>query len=312
MAIEYDPLAMQCKAIEPSEAKTSEAAAWIRQRWNGMPRAGLILGTGLGHFADEVQAEAILPYESIPHFGRATALGHRGRLVCGRVADLPVVVMDGRLHAYEGYSFVEITFPTRVMHALGIDLLIVTNSGGGLNPQYSAGDILLISDHINLMRGSCELACATAGLPSSEALPVPAMRPSPYDPSLLARAAAIARRANFAAHQGVYLAVTGPNYETRAEYRFLRRIGGDAVGMSTVPEVTIAAQLGLRILALSTITNLGLPDAPHKTHAAEVIAAAGKSEPKVRRILLEILTGEASHEYCNRPASDEPGRVRSH
>jgi purine-nucleoside phosphorylase len=114
---------MLCKAIKPSEAKTSEAAAWIRQRWNGMPRAGLILGTGLGHFADEVQAEAILPYDSIPHFGRATALGHRGRLVCGRVADLSVVVMDGRLHAYEGYSFAEITFPTRVMHAIGIDLL---------------------------------------------------------------------------------------------------------------------------------------------------------------------------------------------
>ncbi|HEV2968870.1 MAG TPA: purine-nucleoside phosphorylase [Pirellulales bacterium] len=328
---------MQCKAIEPSEAKILEAVAWIRRRWNGMPRAGLILGTGLGHFADEVQAETILPYESIPHFERATALGHRGRLVCGHVANLPVVVMDGRLHAYEGYSFAEITFPTRVIHALGIELLIVTNSAGGLNPQYSPGDILLIADHINLMFGTFESACATgqqrrpvasqparhwptslasatqaaAGLSSNDALPITAMRPSPYDPSLLARAAAIARRANFVAHQGVYIAVTGPNYETRAEYRFLRRIGGDAVGMSTVPEVTVAAQLGLRILALSTITNLGLPDAPHKTHAADVIAAAAKSEPKVRWILLEILASESSREYCNRPTSDELDRARS-
>jgi len=262
----------------------SDAVAAVRGRWARVPRVGIILGTGLGGFAKQVEAEAVIGYETIPHFPRATALGHRGQFVCGTINGLSVVTMEGRFHLYEGYSAAQITLPVRVMKALGIELLIISNASGGMNPQYCSGDVLIIEDHINLMGANPLVG------PNDDALGprFPALS-RPYDPELIERALAIAQRENITAHRGVYVALTGPNYETRAEYRFLRMIGGDVVGMSTVPEVIVATHAGLRVLALSTITNMALSDSAEPTDGHSVIEVAARAEEKVRRIVLGIL-----------------------
>jgi purine-nucleoside phosphorylase len=261
-------------------------AAWIATRWGIAPAAGVVLGTGLGSFVDEVEVELALDFSAIPHFQPTSALGHPGRLVCGRIRSLPVAVLQGRLHAYEGHSPAAITLGVRVLRALGARLLILTNASGGLNPRYRAGDVLVIDDHIDLLAGN-----PLAGLCGSNSAERGIRRP--YDPALVERALELARLANFTAHRGVYVGMTGPNYETRAEYRFLRRIGGDAVGMSTIPEALAAASAGMRVLALSAITNLGLPDAPRRTRAEEVCAAAAHCERKLRQLMLGIL-GDAA------------------
>jgi purine-nucleoside phosphorylase len=261
-----------------------QAAEQIRSQWNGVPRVGIILGTGLGSIAAQIQTEARIDYSSIPHFPRSTAIGHAGQLVCGRLQGLPVAAMEGRFHAYEGYSYIQITFPVRVMRALGAELLIVSNACGGLNPQYSLGDIMVIEDHINLMAGNPLIGENDDALGPR----FPDMS-RPYDPKLIDQALEIARRENFAAHKGVYVAVTGPNLETRAEYRFLRAIGADAVGMSTVPEVLAAVHGGMRVLGLSVITDLCLPDALKPALIEEIIKIAAGAEPKLRAIVLGIL-----------------------
>lgn len=268
-------------------AQIADATAAVRSRWRRTPRVGIILGTGLGGFAQQVDAEAVIAYETIPHFPRATALGHRGQFVCGTLAGLGVVAMEGRFHLYEGYTAAQITLPVRVMHALGVELLILSNASGGMNPDYRIGDILVIDDHINLMGANPLIG------PNVDALgPRFPDLSRPYDPDLVERALAIARREGIVAHRGVYVAMSGPNYETRAEYRFLRMIGGDVVGMSTVPEVIVAAQMRLRVLALSTITNLALPDAPTPTDGHNVLEVATQAEEKVRKIVLGILAEE--------------------
>jgi purine-nucleoside phosphorylase len=256
----------------------------IRRRWNGRPRVGMILGTGLGGFADEIERQLVVGYDEIPHFARCTAPGHGGRLVCGQAAGVSLVAMDGRLHRYEGYSLQQITLPVRVMRALGIELLIVASASGGLNPAFASGDLLVIEDHINLLGDN-----PLVGIDDDGTGPHWRAMSQPYDRELVERALQIARRENIMAHRGVYVAVCGPNYETRAEYRFLRTIGADAVGMSTVPEVIVAVHAGLRVLALSAITNLGLSDAPSPIDAQHVIEAACAAEPKVRKIVLGIL-----------------------
>jgi len=267
----------------------AQATAAVRHRWDGTPRAGIILGTGLGSFARNITAEAVIDYHDIPHFPRATALGHKGHLVCGRIGDLSVVTMEGRFHRYEGYPLSQITLPVRVMHALGVQLLIVSNASGGLNPAFGSGDILVLEDHINLMFGS-----PLRG-PHAEALGprFPDMS-RPYDPELIEQALELARRHDFPAHRGVYVALTGPNYETRAEYRFLRAIGGDVVGMSTVPEVIVAVQCGLKVLALSVVTNLCRPDRLVPASGAEVVAAAAAAESRMSQIVLGILRRQPS------------------
>ncbi len=267
--------------------------------------AGAILGTGMGGFTRQILADVVLPYCEIPHFQRSTALGHRGQLVCGEVAGVPVVAMDGRIHGYEGYSLDEITFPVRVMRGLGIGLLLVTNASGGLNPRYSPGDILVIDDHVNLLWRR-PLGSSLCEIDGSRG---PALC-RPYDPGLAELALGIARRANFVAHRGVYIGVLGPNYETRAEYRMLRRIGGDAVGMSTVPEVIVAARLGIRVLGLSTIANVGLPDSPHKTTGEEVMAAVSAAEPKARQILLRVIEQQARATEQNGRSASTPSPKR--
>lgn len=268
--------------------QTADAVGAVRGRWSRVPRVGIILGTGLGGFAKQVDTEAVIGYETIPHFPRATALGHRGQFVCGTIGGLSVVTMEGRFHLYEGYSAQQITFPVRVMKSLGIELLIISNASGGMNPAYRPGDLVVIDDHINLM-GSNPLTG-----PNDDALgPRFPDLSQPYDPELISRALEIAQQEQITAHRGVYAALSGPNYETRAEYRFLRMIGADIVGMSTVPEVIVAAHMGLKVLALSTVTNVAFPDSSQPpTNGHDVIAVAKTAEEKVRKIVLGILDDE--------------------
>lgn len=268
-------------------AQIQQATEVIRRQWSGKPRVGIILGTGLGSVAGQIESEASLEYEAIPHFPRSTAISHAGQLVCGRLEGLSLVAMEGRFHAYEGYTHQQITFPVRVMKALGAELLIVSNASGGMNPQYARGDIVVIEDHVNLMNGN-----PLIGPNDDELGPRFPDMSAPYDPALIDRALAIARRENFVAHKGVYVAVTGPNLETRAEYRFLRTIGADVVGMSTVPEVIVAVHGGMRVLGLSIVTDLCLPDALKPADIDEILATAAEAEPKLRKIVLGVLAAE--------------------
>ena len=270
-------------------AQIQAAAATIRQQWQGKPRVGIILGTGIGPLAQQIETEASIDYDAIPHFLRSTATGHRGRLVCGTLAGVSVMAMEGRFHAYEGYSQQQITFPVRVMKALGAELLVVTNACGGMNPNFASGDVMLIDDHINLMGGNPLL-----GINDDQLGPRFPDMSRPYDPELIERALEIARRENFAAHKGVFVSVLGPNLETRAEYRFLRMIGADVVGMSTVPEVIVAVHCGMRVLGCSIVTDMCLPDTLKPVDVAEIIATANRAEPKLRKIILGILAQEAA------------------
>jgi purine-nucleoside phosphorylase len=265
-----------------------EAVAAIRRHWQDSPHAGIILGTGLGSVAARIEAQARLDYDQIPHFPRSTTVSHAGQLVCGRLEGVSVVAMEGRFHAYEGYSHKQITFPVRVMKALGAGLLIVSNACGGLNPQYARGDIMVIEDHVNLMNGN-----PLIGVNDDRLGPRFPDMIAPYDRQLIDRALEIARKANFVAHKGVYVAVTGPNLETRAEYRFLRTIGADVVGMSTVPEVIAAVHAGMRVLGLSIVTDRCLPDALEPVRIEQILATAATAEPKLGRIVLGVLAAEA-------------------
>jgi len=265
-------------------AQIADAVECIRRNWSTPASAGVILGTGLGGLAAEIATEATFPYESIPHFPRSTTVGHAGQLVCGRLNGLPVVAMEGRFHSYEGYTHRQITFPVRVMRALGAQLLVVSNACGGLNPQFALGDIMVIDDHINLMNGN-----PLVGVNDDRLGPRFPDMSAPYDKKLVVRALEIARAENIAAQRGVYVAVTGPNLETRAEYRFLRTIGADVVGMSTVPEVLVAVHGGMKVLGLSIITDMCLPDALRPANIDEILAVAAEAEPKLRRIVVRLL-----------------------
>jgi purine-nucleoside phosphorylase len=260
------------------------ARAGIVRRWPVRPCAAVILGTGLGRWVRHVRQDIAIPFQDLPGFPCATAPGHCGRVVCGCLGGVPLILLDGRCHLYEGYSVEAITLPVRVLHACGAPLLLVSNAGGGLDPRYAPGDLVVIDDHINLMG-------RTPGVPASRTFAGRGAReqPSPYDAALVQAALRIARRRGFVAHRGVYVGVTGPNYETRAEYRFLRRIGGDLVGMSTVPEATVGRALGMRVLGLSVVTNVAVPDAPQAVAAADVVDVAAHAEPRVHRILADIL-----------------------
>lgn len=264
--------------------KTNEAQAALRRIWDCRPQAGIVLGTGLSSFVDQIAIERSIAFDQVPHLPRSTAEGHDGQLICGRLADVPVMVMSGRCHAYEGYSPGQITMPVYLMGALGIELLILSNASGGMNPAYRSGDVMVIEDHINLMGRKPRLVLAEDS-PDSRT----SASSSCYCGRLIELALASARMDGFVAHRGVYAAMTGPNYETRGEYRMLRAIGADAVGMSTVPEALAARSCGLRVLALSTITNICLPDRLTPARHEEVLAAAASAEPRVRRIIVDVL-----------------------
>ena len=261
-----------------------EAVSAIRDRWRGTPRVGLILGTGLGGLGEEIQKEAVVPYSQIPHFPESTVITHAGQLLAGTLAGQPLVAMEGRFHFYEGYSLKQITFPVRVMRALGCQFLIVSNACGGMNPQFRKGDLMLIEDHINLMGDN-----PLIGRNDDRLGPRFPDMSEPYDRKLLALAREVALEERILCHTGVYVAVPGPNLETRAEYRFLRGIGADVVGMSTVPEVIVAVHCGLRTLGLSVITDMCLPDALEPASVPDIIATAQAAEPKLRAIVKGVL-----------------------
>jgi purine-nucleoside phosphorylase len=266
-------------------ARIEEAVAAIRRRWSGDPQAGIILGTGLGSLAEQIETQATIAYEEIPHFPKSTTIGHAGQLVLGRCGGATVVAMEGRFHAYEGYTFEQLTFPVRVMKALGANTLIVSNACGGMNPAYACGDIMVIDDHINLLPGNPLVG------PNDDSLGprFPDMC-RPYDPAMIEAALAVAKREGFAAHRGVYVAVLGPNLETRAEYRYLRTIGADVVGMSTVPEVIVAVHAGMRVLGLSVVTDMCLPDELEPANIEKILAVAATAEPKLRAIVVDALS----------------------
>lgn len=269
--------------------KIQAAAAAVRAQWDRTPHAGVILGTGLGGVVETMHVEATLDYEALPHFPRSTTLSHRGRLVCGELAGLPVVVMEGRFHLYEGYTLKQITLPVRLMQALGAQLLIASNASGGMNPYFRCGDIMVIEDHINLLGDN-----PLIGINDDRLGPRFPDMSQPYDLRLVDRLLEIARRENLVVHQGVFVAVPGPNLETRAEYRFLRAIGADAVGMSTVPEVIVAVHSGLRVVGLSLITDMCLPDALEPADVAKIIATANAAEPNLRKLIVGLLAAEAA------------------
>ena len=264
--------------------QVQQAVQAVRARWSGRPRVGVILGTGLGGLVGEIEAEASLDYAEIPHFPVPTVASHAGRLVCGLLAGQAVVAMEGRFHFYEGYSLQQITLPVRVMKELGCEALIVSNACGGMNPQFAKGDLMVIEDHINLMGDNPLIGRNDDRL----GVRFPDMC-YPYDRELIARARRIALEERIVCHQGVFVAVPGPNLETRAEYRFLRGIGADAVGMSTVPEVIVGVHAGLRNLGLSVVTDLCLPDALEPVKLEDVIAVANAAEKKLRVLVRRVV-----------------------
>ncbi len=274
--------------LHPSQ-QIAEARDFVRSRWDGRPRSGIILGSGLGSVGEAIDVDEAIDYGDVPHFLKSTAVGHRGRLLCGKLNSVPVVAMQGRFHCYEGHSAEPATFPVRVMNALGIELLVVSNAAGGLNPNFARGDIMVIDDHINLLNRN-----PLVGVNDDELGPRFPDMSQPYDRRLGDQALAIARRHDFACHRGVYAAMLGPTYETRAEIRMLRYFGADAAGMSTVPEAIVAAHAGLRVLGLSTITNIASPDKPQMTSGEEVVATAEAARDKLQAIVTGIITEEFS------------------
>ena len=264
--------------------RVQTAAETVRGRSALVPEVGIILGTGLGGLAREIAVEAELPYERIPGFPLSTVETHAGRLLLGRLGGRPVVAMQGRFHRYEGYDLQQVTFPVRVMHALGARTLVVSNACGGMNPLWGPGDLVLLSDHINLLGDNPLVG------PNDDRLGprFPDMS-APYDPELRALARAVALELGIVLREGVYVAVAGPNLETRAEYRMLRAAGADVVGMSTVPEVIVAGHEGMRTIGISIITDQCLPDALEPADIGRIIATAGRAEPQLTRLITTLV-----------------------
>lgn len=263
-----------------------EAVAAIHHKVDAKPRVGVILGSGLGGLAKRIVAPVALPYEELPHFPRSTAAGHAGRLLVGelRGTGRPILAMQGRFHLYEGWDAQQAALPVWVMKRLGIEALVVSNAAGGLNPHYAVGDVMLIEDHINFMFKS-----PLVGVNDDSLGPRFPDMSAPYDAELMALAEQTAREQGFPLPRGVYVGMLGPTYETRAEYRMCRSLGGDAAGMSTVPEVIAARHAGLRVLGLSTITNACSPDQLGETTHEEVVEAAASAGEKLRAIVEAIV-----------------------
>jgi purine-nucleoside phosphorylase len=275
---------MAKKDVKSLREQIEEAVGFIRTKTEFVPKIGIILGTGLGTLAEGINVEAKISYQDIPHFPVSTVESHAGRLIFGYLSGKNVVAMQGRFHYYEGYDMKQVTFPVRVMKALGAHTLVVSNACGGMNPQFKSGDIVVITDHINLL-GSNPLFG-----PNDDSLGprFPDMCCC-YDPQLITLAENAALNLGLKLQKGVYVAVGGPNLETAAEYRFLRFIGADVVGMSTVPEVIVARHQGMKVLGLSLITDMGLPDALKPTNLAEILATAAKSEPLLKSIMTRVI-----------------------
>jgi purine-nucleoside phosphorylase len=271
-------------AAPPLRDRVQSAAELIGRRTGLRPEVAIVLGTGLGGLAEEIAVEAELPYGEIPGFPLATVESHSGKLLLGRLGGRAVVAMQGRFHRYEGYDLRQVTFPVRVMHALGAGTLIVSNACGGMHPLWAPGDLVLLSDHINLLGDNPLVG------PNDDTLGprFPDMS-APYDPALRDLARRTALELGIVLREGVYVAVAGPNLETRAEYRMLRTIGADVVGMSTVPEVIVAVHEGMRVVGISIVTDQCLPDALEPADIARIIATAGRAEPHLTRLISTLV-----------------------
>ena len=264
--------------------KVQETVSYIKGKINFTPEYGVILGSGLGSFTDEMKVEFTLPYNEIPNFPVSTVQGHKGALVFGTIGDKKVVAMQGRFHFYEGYSMTEVTFPVRVMKFLGVEKLVVSNASGGVNPSYKVGSIVMITDHINMtpehpLRGKNDERFGPRFVNMSE----------PYSRKMIAKATEMAQELNIEVHEGIYLGLQGPTFETLAEYKMVKILGADCVGMSTVPEVIVARHMDLETFGISVITDMGNAESIGTISHDEVLEAAKNAEPKVRSLIKELI-----------------------
>jgi purine-nucleoside phosphorylase len=262
-----------------------ETCEFIKEKINFNPEYGVILGSGLGNFAEDIDIEFTLPYTDIPHFPISTISGHKGALLFGTVGSKKVIAMQGRFHYYEGYDMKQVTFPIRVMKLLGVSKLIVSNASGGVNSNYKVGSIVIINNHINMMpehplRGINDERLGPRFLNMSE----------PYSHHMIAKAKEIAKANTIEIHEGVYVALQGPSYETLSEYKMIKNIGGDCVGMSTVPEVIVARHMNIETFGISVITDMGNENSMAEVSHEEVLKAAKKAEPNVRKLIKELIT----------------------
>ncbi|MFH1144548.1 MAG: purine-nucleoside phosphorylase [Candidatus Eisenbacteria bacterium] len=260
------------------------AADFLRRRGVAQPKTGLILGSGLDHLAEQVESPLVVPYGEIPHFPVSTVAHHPGQLVCGSFAGQNVLAMKGRVHYYEGYSMEEVVFPVRVMKALGVEILVLTSAVGGLHPLYREGDLVVVVDHINLMGDNPLIG------PNDDSLGprFPDMS-EPYDRVLIELAVGAGLHEGLTLYRGVLVGVAGPNLETRAEYRFLRMIGADIVGMSMVPENLAAVHAGLRVLGLGVVTDMCLPDALRPADIGRILETSAQAQPKLNRVVERVV-----------------------
>ena len=275
---------MQSNSIELFRNNRREALEYIRSKTDMRPNYMLILGTGLGQLADEMTIETEISYDEIPHFPVSTVESHAGKLLFGTLGDKQIVAMQGRFHYYEGYTMNQIVFPVRVLKENGADTLIVSNACGGMNPGYKRGDIMLISDHINLLGDN-----PLIGPNDNDLGPRFPDMSDPYTERLREIAQNVALNEAIPMHQGVYVALSGPMLETRAEYRYLRLLGADVVGMSTVPEVTAAVHMGMDVLGISVITDECFPDSLQPVNIEEILDAAAMAEPKMTKVIIGVL-----------------------
>lgn len=275
---------MALDTVEEFRAKRDEAVEFISSQTSFQPEYLLILGTGLGQLAEEIEAVHTIGYEEIPHFPVSTVESHAGRFIFGKLGGKSVVAMQGRFHYYEGYTMQQIAFPVRVAKALGVQTLMVSNACGGLNPNFSRGDVMIINDHINFLGDN-----PLIGPNDNELGPRFPDMSEPYTERLIETAENVALDNAIKLHQGIYLSVSGPTMETKAEYRYMRQLGADVVGMSTVPEVIAAVHMGLDVLGISVITDECLPDALEPVSLDDVLEAAAMAEPKLTQIVVGVL-----------------------
>lgn len=264
-------------------AQVKESAAALRQKSSKKPLVGVVLGTGLNDFVNHIENSIIVDYDAIPYFPKSTVEFHKGQMIFGTVTGIPVVAMQGRFHYYEGYTMQQITFPVRVMRELGIDYLLLSNAAGGLNPDYKKGDLIITDDHLNLLPDN-----PLRGLPNDFENRFVDMS-QPYNEQLQSLLINAMAKQNLPIKKGVYVAVMGPNLETKAEYRWLRNTGADMVGMSTVPEIIVACQLGIKCAAVSVITDECDPDNLKPVNIAEIIEIAGGADKKLSAVFVDVI-----------------------
>jgi len=264
--------------------RVEETVRFIHQQTGTTPEIGIVLGTGLGDLVEEIEQETVLSYEDIPNFPVSTVEFHAGKLIFGKIAGRPIVAMQGRFHYYEGYTMQQITFPIRVMKYLGVETLLISNACGGMNPQFAKGDLMIMEDHINLLGDN-----PLIGMNDNEFGPRFPDMSEPYSKRLIALAEELALAEQIKVRKGVYVAVPGPNLETRAEYRFLRNLGADVVGMSTIPENIVARHMGMEVFGISVITDECFPDALHPADIEDIIKTANEAQPKLTHLMKALV-----------------------